>query len=53
MIYGGFVEKCDRGEKRGWGAWATELNATGEFIGFVGLNVVTVTRHARANEIPF
>jgi len=24
---------------RRWGAWATELKATGEFIGFVGLNV--------------
>ena len=25
--------------ERGWGAWATELKATGEFIGFVGLNI--------------
>ncbi|MDO6748562.1 GNAT family N-acetyltransferase [Gilvimarinus sp. 1_MG-2023] len=24
--------------KRGWGFWAAELKATGEFIGFVGLN---------------
>lgn len=23
----------------GWGEWATELKATGEFIGFVGLNI--------------
>jgi RimJ/RimL family protein N-acetyltransferase len=26
-------------EERGWGLWATELIATGEFIGFVGLSV--------------
>lgn len=26
-------------QERGWGLWATELKATGEFIGFVGLNV--------------
>jgi RimJ/RimL family protein N-acetyltransferase len=25
--------------ERGWGAWATEIKATGEFIGCVGLNV--------------
>ena len=25
--------------ERRWGAWATELKATGEFIGFVGLNI--------------
>jgi RimJ/RimL family protein N-acetyltransferase len=25
--------------QRGWGAWATELKATGEFIGFIGLNI--------------
>jgi RimJ/RimL family protein N-acetyltransferase len=25
--------------ERGWGAWATEIKATGEFIGFVGLNI--------------
>jgi RimJ/RimL family protein N-acetyltransferase len=26
-------------EERRWGAWATEIKATGEFIGFVGLNI--------------
>jgi ribosomal-protein-alanine N-acetyltransferase len=26
-------------EERGWGLWATELLATGEFVGFVGLSV--------------
>lgn len=25
--------------ERGWGAWATEIKATGEFIGFVGLHI--------------
>lgn len=25
--------------ERGWGAWATESKATGEFIGFVGLHI--------------
>ena len=25
--------------ERGWGAWATEIKATGEFIGLVGLNI--------------
>jgi RimJ/RimL family protein N-acetyltransferase len=34
---------ADRAERliaeRGWGAWATEIKATGQFIGFVGLNV--------------
>jgi RimJ/RimL family protein N-acetyltransferase len=24
---------------RGWGAWATEIKATGQFIGFVGLHI--------------
>jgi ribosomal-protein-alanine N-acetyltransferase len=26
-------------ERQGWGLWATELRASGEFIGFVGLRV--------------
>jgi RimJ/RimL family protein N-acetyltransferase len=30
---------ADRIDERGWGLWATELAATGEFIGFVGLSV--------------
>lgn len=34
---------ADRAERliaeRGWGAWATQIKATGQFIGFVGLNV--------------
>jgi RimJ/RimL family protein N-acetyltransferase len=25
--------------ERGWGPWATEIKATGEFIGCVGLNI--------------
>lgn len=25
--------------ERGWGAWAMEVKATGEFIGFLGLNI--------------
>jgi RimJ/RimL family protein N-acetyltransferase len=25
--------------ERGWGVWATEIKATGEFIGFVGLHI--------------
>jgi RimJ/RimL family protein N-acetyltransferase len=34
------VERCERLiAERGWGAWAAEIKATGEFIGFVGLNV--------------
>jgi RimJ/RimL family protein N-acetyltransferase len=32
--------------ERGWGLWATELMATGEFVGFVGL-------HTTPNELPF
>jgi ribosomal-protein-alanine N-acetyltransferase len=31
--------------ERGWGAWAAELRATGEFIGFIGLNVPTFEAH--------
>jgi len=27
--------------KQGWGLWATELKATGEFVGFVGLNTTS------------
>ena len=34
------VDRCDQAiVERGWGAWATEIKATGEFIGFVGLNI--------------
>lgn len=32
--------------ERGWGLWATELKATGEFVGFVGL-------HVPSAELPF
>jgi len=34
------ADRCERliADRR-WGAWATEIKATGEFIGFVGLNV--------------
>jgi RimJ/RimL family protein N-acetyltransferase len=31
--------------EHGWGAWAAELRATGEFIGFIGLNVPTFEAH--------
>lgn len=30
---------------RGWGLWALEVRATGEFIGFVGLQPVSDDRH--------
>lgn len=34
------ADRCERLiAQRGWGAWATEIRATGEFIGFVGLHV--------------
>lgn len=34
------TDYCERLiSERGWGAWATEIKATGEFIGVVGLNV--------------
>ncbi len=34
------ADRCERLiSERGWGAWATETKATGEFIGMVGLNV--------------
>ena len=34
------AERCERLiSERGWGAWATEIKATGEFIGFVGLHI--------------
>jgi len=29
--------------ERGWGFWATEIKSTGEFIGFVGLNIPRTT----------
>jgi ribosomal-protein-alanine N-acetyltransferase len=32
-------------DDHGWGAWAAELRATGEFIGFVGLNVPVFHAH--------
>ena len=32
-----------RMDERGWGLWAAELRATGEFIGFVGLEVPAPT----------
>jgi ribosomal-protein-alanine N-acetyltransferase len=31
--------------EHGWGPWATELRATGEFIGFIGLNVPVFETH--------
>lgn len=34
------ADHCERLiAERGWGTWATEIKATGEFIGFVGLNI--------------
>jgi RimJ/RimL family protein N-acetyltransferase len=34
------ADRCERLiAQRGWGAWATEIKATGEFIGFVGLHI--------------
>jgi RimJ/RimL family protein N-acetyltransferase len=34
------ADRCERLiEERRWGAWATEIKATGEFIGFVGLHI--------------
>lgn len=30
-------------QKHGWGIWATELVETGEFIGFIGLQIVPFT----------
>ena len=34
------ADQCERLiAERGWGAWATESQATGEFIGFVGLHI--------------
>jgi RimJ/RimL family protein N-acetyltransferase len=34
------ADHCERLiEERGWGAWATEIKETGEFIGCVGLNI--------------
>ena len=34
-----FVSLTERFDKHGFSFWATELKSTGEFIGFVGLNV--------------
>lgn len=34
------ADRCERLiAEHGWGAWATEIKATGEFIGFVGLHI--------------
>jgi RimJ/RimL family protein N-acetyltransferase len=34
------ADRCERLiAERGWGAWASEIKATGEFIGIVGLNI--------------
>jgi RimJ/RimL family protein N-acetyltransferase len=34
------ADRCERLiAERGWGAWATEIRATGELIGFVGLHI--------------
>jgi RimJ/RimL family protein N-acetyltransferase len=34
------ADRCERLiAERGWGAWATEIKATGKFIGCVGLNI--------------
>jgi RimJ/RimL family protein N-acetyltransferase len=34
------ADYCERVvAERGWGAWATQIKATGEFIGCVGLNI--------------
>jgi RimJ/RimL family protein N-acetyltransferase len=34
------ADRCERLiAERGWGAWATEIKATGEFIGYVGLHI--------------
>ncbi len=34
------ADRCERLiAERGWGAWATEIKATGEFIGFAGLHI--------------
>ena len=34
------ADRCERLiAERGWGAWASEIKATGEFIGFVGLHI--------------
>ncbi|RYH65596.1 MAG: N-acetyltransferase [Alcaligenaceae bacterium] len=42
----GMAHRCEElNEQRGWGFWAAEELATGEFVGFVGL-------HTRAAELP-
>ncbi len=40
-----------RMDEHGWGMWAVEVKATGEFIGFVGLNTNTVTPRGENVEI--
>jgi len=41
------ADRCERDiDRNGWGLWSAELNESGEFIGFVGLNVP-------AHELPF
>jgi hypothetical protein len=37
---GAMADRCEHLTKeRRWGAWATEIKATGEFIGCVGLHI--------------
>lgn len=39
-----FMDHCSlRIKERGWGLWAVELSATGEFMGFVGLEIPNYT----------
>jgi RimJ/RimL family protein N-acetyltransferase len=38
------ADRCGAGlTERGWGLWAVEVVATGEFVGFIGLNPVPAT----------
>jgi ribosomal-protein-alanine N-acetyltransferase len=48
-----FVDRITAGfAKRGWGLWAVEIDATGTFAGFVGLNPATFgAPFTPANEI--
>ena len=39
-------------DKYGFGAWAAELLTTGQFIGFIGLNVPTFEAHFTRPEFP-
>ena len=41
-----FIASIERGfEARGYGLWALEVSATGEFVGFTGLEVVSFEAH--------